>query len=336
MKETEMNSVKNRNISLDLIKCIACIGVVGLHSVGMVNYTIYYLCGISVPMFFMVNGFLMFSKEKIDYKYSLIKILQLVKIIVLWNMIMILPVIILRHKLINPITQCLKSVLQQGYLWHFWFFGALILIYLLLPILHGLLKDRLMLHLIACIILGIICVGISVYSMIAGYSLVAYVPQTLRLWTWLFFYLFGGLCQRINITDMLTANFNIYVHGGLLVIVAIINNIAIKKIGVFLTHTRIADYYYDNFSSILFYTLIFTLLLRIKLKDKASYIVQKLAPLTMGIFILHPLLLKGITSVINPQTTTVAIVIWFALIISCGIASAVIRQIPCVKELIKL
>lgn len=31
--------MKTRNINLDLIKCIACIAVVGLHSVGMINYT---------------------------------------------------------------------------------------------------------------------------------------------------------------------------------------------------------------------------------------------------------------------------------------------------------
>lgn len=43
--------MKTRNCNLDLIKCLACLGVVGLHSVGMVNYTIYYLCGISVPSF---------------------------------------------------------------------------------------------------------------------------------------------------------------------------------------------------------------------------------------------------------------------------------------------
>lgn len=59
--------MKTRNCNLDLIKCLACLGVVGLHSIGMVNYTIYYLCGISVPLFFMVNGYLMFSRSSLPY-----------------------------------------------------------------------------------------------------------------------------------------------------------------------------------------------------------------------------------------------------------------------------
>ena len=75
--------MKERNQNLDLIKCIACLGVVGLHSVGMVNYTIYYLCDFSVPLFFMVNGFLMFSKEEISYGYAFRKILNLIKVVVL-------------------------------------------------------------------------------------------------------------------------------------------------------------------------------------------------------------------------------------------------------------
>lgn len=59
--------MKTHNCNLDLIKCLACLGVVGLHSIGMVNYTIYYLCGISVPLFFMVNGYLMFSRSSLPY-----------------------------------------------------------------------------------------------------------------------------------------------------------------------------------------------------------------------------------------------------------------------------
>lgn len=328
--------MSKRNVNLDLVKCIACVGVVGLHSIGMVNYTIYYLCGISVPLFFMVNGYLMFSKERVDYKYSFTKILQLIKIIFLWNMIMILPVMILRRKIINPITQCFKSVLQQGYLWHFWFFGALILIYLLLPILHNMLKDRLRLHIVSCVLLAIICVGISIYSMLEGYSLVAYVPQTLRLWTWLFFYLFGGLCRRVNLADILSNRLNILVHIALWILFAIINNISIKKIGVFLTHSRIADYYYDYFSSLMFYTLTFSLLLRVKVNNNASELIKKLSPLTFGVFILHPLILKGITTFVNPQTTAVAVLIWFVLVVGCGVASVIIMRIPYVKELIKL
>lgn len=97
--------MKERNQNLDLIKCIACLGVVGLHSVGMVNYTIYYLCDFSVPLFFMVNGFLMFSKEEISYGYAFRKILNLIKVVVLWNLLIMLPVLVFRRKIVNPVRK---------------------------------------------------------------------------------------------------------------------------------------------------------------------------------------------------------------------------------------
>ena len=108
--------MKTRNCNLDLIKCLACLGVVGLHSVGMVNYTIYYLCGISVPLFFMVNGYLMFSRSSLPYFYALRKIRNLLIPVIGWNLLILIPVVVVRHKFVNPITLLLKSLFQQGYL----------------------------------------------------------------------------------------------------------------------------------------------------------------------------------------------------------------------------
>ena len=155
----------------------------GLHSVGMVNYTIYYLCDFSVPLFFMVNGFLMFSKEEISYGYAFRKILNLIKVVVLWNLLIMLPVLVFRRKIVNPVRLCLESLFQKGYLWHFWFFGALMLLYLFLPLLHKLLKNNSFLHGVVCLLLMCICILISDVSMVKGYSLQMFVPQTLRLWT---------------------------------------------------------------------------------------------------------------------------------------------------------
>lgn len=56
-----------RNINIDLLKVIACFCVITLHTVGMdislINSSLYYIAGLAVPMFFMVNGYLLFSKE---------------------------------------------------------------------------------------------------------------------------------------------------------------------------------------------------------------------------------------------------------------------------------
>ena len=42
--------MSNRIVNLDLVKVLAAIGVVGLHAIGMVNYSIYYFCDFAVPL----------------------------------------------------------------------------------------------------------------------------------------------------------------------------------------------------------------------------------------------------------------------------------------------
>ncbi|MGN0376489.1 MAG: acyltransferase [Suilimivivens sp.] len=322
--------MNKRNINLDLIKCIACLGVVGLHSVGMINYTIYYLCDLGVPLFFMANGYLMFSRDKIDYAYAFRKIFSLLKIVVLWNLLIALPVLIFRHKFVNPVRLCLESIFQKGYLWHFWFFGSLMIIYLILPLLHKIFKKAHLLHIITCLILMLICITFSLLSIYKGYSIQMFIPQTLRLWTWLFFFLFGGLCADAHI------KVSIRLHAVLALMFTVISNIAQKKFGLYLIHNRLADLFYDNITSLLFYTVLFTFLLRIPIKSTTTRIISVLTNLTMGIFIIHPILLAGINSFYTPLDTFSAILFWLCLTIASGATTYILLKIPYVRELVKL
>ena len=63
----------DRDISLDAIKLVACIFVCTLHTIGMfmsessdfhLSYLLFYMSGIAVPLFFMVNGFLLARSEE--------------------------------------------------------------------------------------------------------------------------------------------------------------------------------------------------------------------------------------------------------------------------------
>ena len=64
---------KKREIGLDLIKFIARCFVVIAHRVigvkGIVNQILVFLPALSMPLFIMVNGYLMFQKKKITYTY---------------------------------------------------------------------------------------------------------------------------------------------------------------------------------------------------------------------------------------------------------------------------
>lgn len=320
-----------RNANLDLIKCVACLCVVGLHAVGMSNYTIYYLCDCGVPLFFMVNGYLLLSRKEADYTYAFRKILHILKVVFLWNLLIAIPVFVFRNKIVNPFRLSLDSLLQKGYLWHFWFFGALILVYLLLPLLHKLVHGKRGPHRVVCFVLMCLCLIMSITSMIKGYPLHMFVPQTLRLWTWLFYFLLGGLFAELSGGEY---RISLPVHGILLILFTVINNFSEKRVGLYLTHSRLAEYFYDNFSSIVWYALLFTFLLRIPLKEKAASLCSRLSSLTMGIFIVHPILLTALNTVYLPKSTAAVLAFWWGLaIVSCMI-TYVLSKLPVIKILI--
>ena len=326
--------MSNRNVNLDLVKVLASIGVVGLHAIGMVNYSIYYFCDFAVPLFMMVNGYLMFNKSDITPAYAFTKILSLLKIVVCWNLLIILQVMVLRHKFVNPIRLCVNCLFQKGYLWHFWYFGALIIIYLALPLIHHLIKNRPLLHLILVVILVLISVTISIMSMVRGYSIQKYVPQTLRIWTWLMFFLFGGLCTTSYFDKLL--NIPLWLHSVLTAVFAFVNNIVEKKVGLYLIHERIADLFYDDITSIIWYCLLFTLLLRVPLSALVKKAATRIEPLTLGIFIIHPILLAGASSVYTPSGTLSAVIFFVLITLLSGIVSFIMRRVVIIRELIRL
>ncbi len=322
--------MSNRNVNLDLVKVLASIGVVGLHAIGMVNYSIYYFCDFAVPLFMMVNGYLMFNKSGITPAYAFTKILSLLKIVVCWNLLIILPVMVLRHKFVNPIRLCVNCLFQKGYLWHFWYFGALIIIYLALPLIHHLIKNRPILHLILVVILVLISVTISIMSMVRGYSIQKYVPQTLRIWTWLMFFLFGGLCTTSYFDKLL--NIPLWLHSVLTAVFAFVNNIVEKKVGLYLIHERIADLFYDDITSIIWYCLLFTLLLRVPLSALVKKAATRIEPLTLGIFIIHPILLAGASSVYTPSGTLSAVIFFVLITLLSGIVSFIMRRVVIIRD----
>ena len=104
---------KIRNINLDLIKIIACIGVVLLHTTmpgfketGQWHYSsyLYYLGTYSIPLFFMVNGYLLLGKSKITYPYIQHKIKWVLITVSSWTVIIWL---LKRDFTINPIKKIL-------------------------------------------------------------------------------------------------------------------------------------------------------------------------------------------------------------------------------------
>ncbi|MCD7777443.1 MAG: acyltransferase, partial [Clostridiales bacterium] len=200
-----MNKTDNplsRDYNVDLMKIIACIAVVGLHTfkkdISVLNSTLYYLYGFAVPVFFVSGGAFLMNRKTVSLRYIIKKIITVLKVVVIWNIIITgvyLASDIILHTgyeftLLTIPKKIIKCLVQKGTLWHFWYFGALIILYIMLPILHRLKERHRKLLAVAMIVIALV---IQLFSLIKGEPLQKNVIQTFRLWTWLLYFIGGGL-----------------------------------------------------------------------------------------------------------------------------------------------
>lgn len=335
---------KTRNIGLDILKASACIAVVTLHVAGnssdIVNKFLYYFSSFAVPVFFIVNGCLLLNKNQVDFKYSLKKIFNLLKIVLIWNVILSSAEFLLRGKIVNPIATTLNNLIQKEYFWQFWFFGALIIIYLMLPMLNKIFKSTKKAMILTFLFIGI-CLAIDFISMtnaINGRPIIQVnVIQTFRLWTWFAYFCLGGLLGndevRTEINKVITFKKNVYLVIILSVGVVIYEYI----VATFIYKIKFAEYFYDNIFMFLWITLIFCLLYRIKnLQSKYLKFVDIMSANLIGVYIIHPTIIRIMNKLYAFDSSISNIIL---LIIVFGISlvmSMVLNKIKILNKLIKI
>ena len=94
---------KKRNIGIDLIKIIACILVITLHSLSPVdpvvsnnifNLSMYYAGTLAIPIFFMSSGYFVLNKTSISYVYSFKRIKNILIVVFSWIVLYSLAILI--------------------------------------------------------------------------------------------------------------------------------------------------------------------------------------------------------------------------------------------------
>ena len=146
----EKNKIQERLYSLDLLKTIAIICVIFIHNFYLkanyyednrlniyLNYIIKMLINLGVPIFMMVNGYLLFMKPfRLEKHYT--KVLNIIKIFFIWMFIINIIMINFSEKNINGIEIFIKETLQSvkigGSAGYLWFLYALIQVYILFPL----------------------------------------------------------------------------------------------------------------------------------------------------------------------------------------------------------
>ena len=286
---------KYRNINLDLLKVLACVGVVLLHTAmvgfkktGSWNFLtyLYYLGTYSIPLFFMVNGYLLLGKREITYSYVLQKIKWILITVSSWTFIVWL---FKRDFTENLIKKIVGSLIQRGYFFQFWFFGALILIYLCLPVLKTVINSKRKYVYILSLLVAIGFI-VELANIFLQMPIQTHVMQTFRLWTWFFYYLLGGYIAQFNV-DNLKYRFKNWMKI-VSILLALISPIILFFLAKNTYHNLFAEYFYD----ILFVKLtslgIFLTIFSLSLHENGSKWIVFLSNQTMGVFIIHTYIMK--------------------------------------------
>ncbi len=277
---------KNRNINLDLLKVLACVGVVLLHTTmggfketgswNLLAY-LYYLGTYSIPLFFMINGYLLLGKREITYLYILQKVKWILITVSSWSFIVWL---FKRDFTTNPIKKIVGSLIQRGYFFQFWFFGALILIYLCLPILRQFLNSKRS-YLYSLSLLMTIGLIFELSNILLQMPIQTYVIQTFRLWTWFFYYLLGGYIAQFTIEEIESRFKNWMKIVSILLL--LISPIILFFIAKTIYHNLFAEYFYDTLFVKVSTLGIFLTILMLTLNENRRESIVSLSNQTMGV-----------------------------------------------------
>ena len=344
MKYKEDLKEKKYNYNLSLLKVLACIAVVGLHTFRPNAMILYYLCGFAVPIFFMTSGYLIFGKEKITWNYSLIKIIKIIRLIFLWNLLIYFIGLITRfligldlsyYGIEALIKEMIGSLVQRGEMWQFWYLGALILIYFMLPVVQKIMKnvtnEKTGLICIWCIFV-VISVSIQVLSMYLGQPIQIYVFQNFRIWSWLQYFIAGGVIRYLSID--IVNKISKKNHFKILMIVTIVVNVYQSIIGKNILNTVYAEFFYDSIVTIIWLFLLFTYILRIELSDKMKKICKKMSSLTLGVYIIHPGVMEYMKGTIEPDTFHLSIIFFGVVTIISFVIVYEICKVSLIKKLL--
>ena len=291
---------------------------------------LYYLGTYSIPLFFMVNGYLLLGKRNITYSYILEKVKWILITVSSWNTIVWL---LKRDFAVNPVKKIIGSMVQKGYFFQFWFFGALILIYLCLPILKKFLNSkRSYLYILSLLIsIGLI---FELTNIIIQTPLQSYVIQTFRLWTWFFYYILGGLIAQFD-KEFIKNGFKRWMKI-VAVLLLLITPVILFFLAKTIYHNLFAEYFYD----ILFVKIVslgvFLTILTLSLKESKYKWIVSLSNQTMGVFIVHTYVMKVLEKLLGFSYTGAYLLFpIFTLCISIIVVS-LLMKIPYFNRIVKL
>ena len=155
---------------------------------------VYPICGIAIPLFFMVSGYLMAGRE-LTIRYAAKKVFNILKLTIIICLLYDLYIYFRKGDIIFDFPACL---IQKGDWWHFWYFGSMIVIYSLLPFVAKYLNGKNLKYIL--LTLFVVCVGFWLSNIFCLFEK-KHIIQTFRLWYFFFYFLVGYYCKRQEVLN---------------------------------------------------------------------------------------------------------------------------------------
>ena len=175
-------TMKNRIVHIDLLKTIAVFFVILFHSTlytvdllaeeGITAKVLYFIRTIlstGVPLFFFVNGYLLFN-QPLDLRKHIRKAFRLIIIVGIWAVILMPIYMVLAHEPFSVRTMML-SILNMDIPWAmniYWFVGALVCIYIFFPALKALFDTNRKAFIIFTAVCAFLTFGVVLINQILG------------------------------------------------------------------------------------------------------------------------------------------------------------------------
>lgn len=349
MRTMKVGVVSDRNKNIDLIKILSMIFVMGLHSridifcqypqYNKAFYFFHTICGLAVPLFFMVSGYLLLGRDNATWRYSKRKILSIVRFVSIITISYWALKSIVLHSidLNNLLVISFGSFFQCGDFSQFWYFGAMIIVYLLYPLLNRIypvsphhIKKNAHAYKYFIICIYILCSLIFVKNLLSENDELfeRLIPQNLRIWNWIMYFSLGGLAKQIRISKGGTCFMALFC----MVVYVMIKNISLQFIG------RVSpEYYFASPVTGMYVYFVFNMLLNIHIKYPK--LINYLSQLFLPVYTLHMLII-GHTHLVAEYCMSLGMiapfVYWIFISIMTIILSHFVMKIPFIDKVFRI
>lgn len=335
-----MKEMKKRKYGIDLIKIIACVIVVAAHTLVITgrpfHRVIVFNCSVAMPLFCMVSGYLMMRRSVLDYRYALRKIASILLVCFCWEALHAAANFLVYRELREFWVSFVLDFFQKGLFYHFWYMGALILVYLYMPLADKLYRHSEKGYLAVLLLLGLVNTGLDAAAILTKNHIVEALPQSLRIHFWYFYAMLGGwIARNPQAVSDLAKKLRLW-HVG-------------AALAAFWGYMYVTGYHVFNGVKIeasngalivqLTAFVLFVCSLKLKFSTKAERCIGFLGSLTMGIYIMHPFVLAVLNKFVPAFTQGGAVMnllFWIATTVVCAIGTMILQRIPLLNRLLKL